>query len=76
MASEDGSNVVELGAVTRLDLPPDRVLEGAVGQLDAAFVVGWEKDSGELYMASSVADGGELLWLLEKAKKALLEVGE
>jgi hypothetical protein len=69
--SED--NVVVLPVVTRLDLPPDRILKGALeADLKRCFVVGWKQD-GELYFASSFADGGDVLWLWEKAKALLLE---
>ena len=32
----------------------------------------WDKD-GDLYFASTMADGGEVLWLMEQCKKRLLE---
>lgn len=60
--------------VTRLDLPPDQVLSSAKGSLDGLVILGYDKD-GELYFASTYADGGDVLWLLEKCKQALLEVG-
>lgn len=63
--------VIPLGGVTRLDLPPDRILEGAKGQLEGVVVMGWDKDGGQ-YFASSLADGGDVLWLLESCKKALM----
>lgn len=66
------SNVVNINCVTRLDLPPDRVLEAAIGQLDSVVLTGYDKDGNE-YFASSVADGGAALWLLERCKKKLLE---
>ena len=66
-------NVIPLGMVTRLDLPPDQVLLGAKGNLDGLVLIGYDKD-GELYFASTYADGGDVLWLLEKCKQALLEV--
>ena len=68
-------NVIPLGNITRLDVPVERILEAAKTYVDGGGVVvlGWDK-FGELYFASSVADGGEVLWLMEKAKKALLEV--
>ena len=66
--------VVPLGNVTRLDLPTDRVLEAVKGNCsDGVVIVGYD-DDGELYFASSIADGGLVLWLLELAKKKLLEV--
>ena len=70
------NNVIPLGNITSLDLPTDRVLEECKGDCtDGVVVLGFD-DDGELYFASSIADGGEVLWLLEMAKKNLLEVGE
>lgn len=66
-------NVIPLGVVTRLDLPPDRILSEAIGKLEGVVLIGWDLD-GEIYKASSIADGGEVLWLLERTKAALLEV--
>jgi len=67
-------NVISLGNITRLDLPVDRVLDAAKKDVSERVVVlGWDND-GELYFASSFADGGEVLWLMEKAKLALLNV--
>jgi hypothetical protein len=69
-------NVISLGGVTRLDIPTDRVLEAAKSHCsEGVIVIGWD-DDGSLYFASSMADGGEVLWLLEMCKKRLLEAGE
>lgn len=67
------SNVVIFPGITTLDLDPDRVLESALGKLDGVVVVGFDKD-GQEYFASSYADGGDVLWLFERAKKKLLEM--
>ena len=66
-------NVIPLGNITKLDLNPDIVLENTKGKLDNFVIVGWDKE-GELYFSSTQADGGDVLWLLEKAKQALLNV--
>ncbi len=65
--------VIPLGCITHLDLPVGRICDGAKEKLDegGVVIIGWDKD-GELYFASSFADGGEVIWLLEKAKAALL----
>lgn len=69
-------NVVILDVITKLDLPADRVLQKAIdSEVTDAVVIGWDKD-GDLYFASSVADGGSVLWLMELAKKRLLEIGD
>lgn len=70
------SNVVNLPCITRLDLPPDRILEGAQGKgLTGVFVMGYTED-GEVYFASSYADGGTVMWLMELAKKRLLQIAD
>lgn len=67
-------DVIPLGNITRLDLPTDRVLDQAKNSCSkGVIVIGWD-DDGDLYFASSHADGGEVLWLIEKAKQALLNV--
>lgn len=67
-------HVLEFTGITRLDLPVGKILKAArEAKLQAALVIGFDKD-GDFYFASSKADGGEVLWLLELAKKRLLEV--
>ena len=65
------SNVVPLGNVTRLDLPPDRILEAAKGQMNGVVIIGWDNED-KFYVASSIADGADVLWLLETAKRELM----
>lgn len=66
-------NVIPLGIVTRLDIPHERVLDVAKGIVTGGVVVIGFDSNGEFYGASSIADGGEVLWLLEMLKKRLLE---
>lgn len=66
-------NVIPLGNITKLDLDPDVVLEGAKGSMQTVVLVGFDND-GDLYFSSTAADGGTVIWLLEQAKKALLEI--
>lgn len=68
------SNVIPLGNITRLDIPTDRVLDAAKGKCSTGVVVLGFDDDNSFYFASSVADGGTVIWLLEMAKKKLLEV--
>lgn len=65
--------VTDIGCITRLDLPADRVLESAIGKMEGVVLMGYDKD-GSHYFASTFADGGEVLWLLEQCKKRLLAV--
>lgn len=64
--------VIPLGNVTRLDLPPDKILKAAIGQMEGVVIIGYDKE-GFHYFGSTYADGGEVLWLLEACKKSLME---
>lgn len=65
-------DVVLLNVVTRLDIPVQRVLESALKEdLEEVVVIGYDKE-GEFYFASNKADRSSVLWLLEQAKKELL----
>ena len=67
--------VVVLPVVTTLDLPTQRVVQAALdAELQSAVVMGWDAN-GELYFASTMADGGDVLWLMEKCKVLLLAAG-
>ena len=66
-------DVTILQTITSIDLPPDRILEQAISKLDAVVIMGYTTD-GERYFASSIADGGTVLWLIEQCKLALLNV--
>lgn len=65
------SNVIPIGGITRLDLPADRVLEGAIGQMKGVVIIGFDQDGNE-YFASTYADGGTVMWLLERCKLQLM----
>ena len=67
------TNVVTLPVITTLDLDAERVLEGAINStLQSCIVLGYDAD-GEFYFSSTMADGGEILWLLEMAKLNLFK---
>ena len=68
--------VVTLNIPTRLDIPVERVHDAARDvNLQSIVIIGYDED-GDFYFASSYADGGDVLWLMEMAKKRLLEIGE
>lgn len=75
-AVESKGNVEILPLVTRCAIPAERVLVEAQkeGLLDVV-VVGWDANAG-FYFKSSQSGGPEALWLLELARKRLLEVGD
>jgi len=66
-------NVIPIGGITLLDIPEDQILEQAKGKMNGVVLMGWDED-GDLYFASSFADGGSVLWLMEKCKEALLNI--
>ena len=69
-------NVTILPVVTSLDLDVERVLKAAIDAKPAYVLVIGEDENGALYFASSKSDGGEALWWMEKAKRALMEISE
>ena len=69
-------NVTVLKVITTLDLDVERVLQAAIEAKPKYVLVIGEDVHGQLYFSSSQSDGGTALWWMEKAKKALLEVGE
>lgn len=65
-------NVTVLPVLTTLDVPTERILNAALEvDLACCFIVGVNQD-GQLYFASSMADGGSVLWYMEKAKQLLM----
>ena len=73
IVKQSKATIIPLGNVTRLDIPADRVLEGAMGKLDGVIIIG-KQDDGEYYFASSIASGGTVLWMMEKMKIQLMGI--
>ena len=68
------AQIIPLGCITKLNQNPDLVLEWAKGQFAGGVVLIGFDENGDLSFYSSIADGGSVMWALEMAKKALLEV--
>ena len=66
------SNVIPIGGITTLDIPVDQVLEQAKGKMKTVVLIGWDTD-GDIYFASTISHGPEVLWILEQCKLALLD---
>ena len=65
-------NVVPLGIPTTEDVPPEKVLRSALeAGLTEVVVLGYDKD-GQEYIASSEANGCNILWLMELGKFRLM----
>lgn len=67
------AKVIPFTGITRLDLDPDQTLANLQGQLEGFVIAGFDKDGREFF-ASTYADGGTALWLLERMKLRLLQV--
>lgn len=67
------AEILPFTGITKLDMPVDVVLEAAKDQLEGVVILGYTKD-GDEYFASTYASGPEVLWLLERLKKHLLDV--
>jgi hypothetical protein len=74
MEGEKMAEIIPLGNITKLDRPTDVVLDQCKGHCSEGVVVMGFDDEGDFYFASSIADGGSVIWLLEQAKKRLLEI--
>lgn len=65
--------VINLDIPTKGDLPPNLVLDGALeADLKEVFVCGLTQDGG-LYLASSGGYLPDMLFLLELAKRSVME---
>jgi len=69
------AQVIRWHGITRHDIPVERILEAAGGaDLRVAVVIGYDAE-GDEYFASSIADGADVIWLLERCKLQLLTTG-
>jgi hypothetical protein len=69
------TNIISFNGITKLDLDPDMVLENTKGKLEGVIIIGYDH-MGVEYFASSYADGGDVLWLLERMKMRLLNIAQ
>lgn len=65
-------NVTPIGCVTKLDIPADQIFRENMGKLESVVMCGYDHDGNEVFI-SSIADGPDTLWILERMKKMLLE---
>jgi hypothetical protein len=69
------AEILKFTGITFLDMPTDVILESAIGKLESVIVLGYTND-GEEYFASSMADGADALWHLQRAAHKLLSMPE
>jgi hypothetical protein len=68
-------NVSIFPGVTPNDFEPAVILRSALrGKLESCMIIGWD-ENGDLFFSSSKASGPDCLWLIEHAKRQLLEAG-
>lgn len=68
------AEVVTLNCVTRHDIPVERIIDSAASvSLTSVVILGFTED-GQEYFAASSPDGPEVLWLLERCKRELLNI--
>ena len=66
------ADIIEGHFNTTLPVPAEKVLKGAIeAKLSNVLVIG-TTESGELYLAGSISEAPEILWLLENAKNFIL----
>jgi hypothetical protein len=66
------AEVIVLDVETSLDLPLDRILDGArANEVSDCTILAYDKD-GDFYMASQTVDCGKLLIQLERARALIL----
>lgn len=66
------SEVIKFPGKTYADIPPDDVLTSAMGKLSSVILVGYTTD-GQEFIASSMSDAPQMVWLLERAKLYVIE---
>lgn len=67
------SNVKIFTGVTPLPFDADVILDSAKGKLKSVIIIG-ECEDGEEFFSSSISDGPETIWALERAKYKLMKL--
>ena len=67
------AEITQFPGITKMDIPPDRVLEAAKGRLKTCLVIGYT-DDGALWTASSTSDMESAFYMMEQTRARLLEM--
>lgn len=78
LSDNDNSNVVVLPVTTTLDIPAERVLDGAkAAEVVECIVVGYTDDApsevARFYFASTTCDAGRMLVMLERCRDHIMQ---
>ena len=68
-------NIHDGSGFTTQDINPDVIFENMKGEMQSIFYAGYTKD-GEFVTGSSVSDIPMIYWMIELAKKRMLEIGD
>ena len=69
------ANIVDLNVVSNLAVAPLNTFRQAIlADLEQVVILGYRKDGGEEFFVSSMPDGAEVVWLLERYKHELMSV--
>ncbi len=63
--------IIRFRGITKLDLDPDLILDELKGKIENFVVLGYDKE-GNFFFSSTIADGGDILWLIEILKKRMV----
>jgi hypothetical protein len=66
------SNIIKFNGLTKADIEPDIILEGAYNNLKVCFVLGVDRND-ELYFAGSTSDCAKAVFIAQKFIKLMLE---
>lgn len=66
-------DIIQFPGPTAAPIPPATILEKAAEREFTSIVVMGFTADGDLYAASSTSDGGEVLWMMERAKRRMHE---
>lgn len=73
-ASKNLKNITSIeDGTSSKDSDPNRILAAAYGNLDEVVIAGTDRE-GNFWFSSSVADGGNILWLIEHLKMQLMGI--
>lgn len=66
------SKIIQFTGKTKNEIGPDVILDKAKGEVIECLVIGFQPD-GQLYFAGSTGDVGQILTMIELAKKQLMD---
>lgn len=66
------SKIIQFTGKTKNEIEPDVILEKAKGNVIECLVIGFQPE-GKLYFAGSTGDVGQILTMIELAKKQLMD---